>query len=198
MGLLDELVGQLSGGAKEQIASQLGIDGGTATKAITSALPMLLGGLARNTKVGGADALAGALDRDHDGSILDDLSGYLGSAAAPRDDGILGHVFGDKRQGVETALGGVSGMDAGSAGKLMQMLAPLVLGALSKEKSRLNLDSQGLGDLLGMESERTAANGGGTAMKMLSQVLDSDGDGDIADDIASLGKGLLGSMFKKR
>jgi hypothetical protein len=70
------------------------------------------------------------------------------------------------------------------------------MGALSKEKSRLNLDPKGLGDLLGMESERTAVNGGGSAMDMLSKVLNSDGS--ITDDLASMGKGLLGSMFGKK
>jgi len=198
MGLLDELMGQLGGGTAEKIAGQLGVDGGTATKAIAGALPMLLGGLTRNVKSGGAGALAGALDRDHDGSILDDVAGYLGSDAAPKDDGILGHVFGDSRSKVESALGGMSGIDAGSAGKLMQMLAPMLLGALGKEKKRRNLDSGGLGDLLGAESERTQTDGGGGAMDILGKVLDSDGDGSFTDELASMGKGLLGSMLGKR
>jgi len=197
MGLLDDLMGQLGGDAAGKIASQLGLDGGTATKAIAGALPMLLGGLTRNSKSGAAGALAGALDRDHDGSILDDVAGYLGSSATPKDDGILGHVFGNSRSKVESALGGMSGIDAGSAGKLLQMLAPLVMGALGKEKRCLNLDSGGLGDLLGVESERTQANGGGI-MDILGKVLDTDGDGSFTDELASMGKGLLGSMLGKR
>lgn len=195
MGLLDDLMGQLGGDPTDKIAGQLGVDTGTATKAISGALPMLLGGLTRNTQSGGAGALASALDRDHDGSILDDLKGYLGSAEAPKDDGILGHVFGDSRPRVESALGGMSGIEAGSAGKLLKMLAPIVMGALGKEKRRKNLRSGGLGDLLGAESRTTSGAG---AMDLLGKVLDKDGDGSFTDELASMGKGLLGSMLGKR
>ena len=38
----------------------------------------------------------------------------------------------------------------------------------------------------------------GPAAGMLGQLLDQDGDGSVADDIAKLGTGLLGSLFRKR
>src|SRR4030043_401078 len=60
---------------------------------------MILGALNRNTSsASGAEALVGALQRDHDGSILNDVSQAL-TAPETMDDGtaILGHVMGDRR-----------------------------------------------------------------------------------------------------
>ena len=65
--ILEMLAGQLGSGGVRDIGSRIGSDEGTTGKAISAALPLLLGGLARNAKEGsGASALAGALDRDLD------------------------------------------------------------------------------------------------------------------------------------
>jgi len=198
MSLVNVLMEQLGGGATRQIASQLGLDEGLASKAIAGALPMVVGGLARNAQQkGGADALLGALDRDHDGSVLDDLAGYVQGGPGKAGDGILGHVFGGKRPAVESALGQASGINSGQAGQLMAMLAPLVMGALAKQKRSSNLDAGGLAEMLGGE-QRKAPAGAGDAMGMVGKLLDRDGDGDVADDIASIGKGLLGSFLSGR
>lgn len=202
MSLINVLMEQLGGDATRQIGGQLGLDEGLASKAIAGALPMVLGGIARNAqKQGGAEALLGALDRDHDGSVLDDLGGYMqGGRAndrAANGDGILGHVFGGRRPAVESALGQASGIDIGQAGKLMAMLAPLVMGALGKQKRSANLDAGGLAEMLGGEQRRADA-GAGDAMGMVAKLLDRDGDGDIADDVAKIGKGLLGNLLGGR
>jgi hypothetical protein len=186
---------QLSGGAARQIGQQLGVDEGAASKAIAGALPMVLGGLARNAQQqGGADALLGALDRDHDGSVLDDVAGYLGKGPDRQGDGILGHVFGGRRSAVESTLGQASGLDSAKAGQLMAMLAPVVMGALGKQKRAQGLDASGLAAMLGQEQQR-ASGSAGQAMGMVGKLLDRDGDGDIKDDVAKLGAGLLGSLL---
>jgi len=76
---------------------------------------MILGALNRNTSsASGAEALVGALQRDHDGSILNDLSQAL-TAPETMDDGtaILGHVMGDRRgvgaEGIHTLGSGRTG-----------------------------------------------------------------------------------------
>lgn len=197
MGLLDELLSQIDGPATERIGNQLGVDSSTASSAIAKALPTLLGGISRNAQSGGAGALAGALDRDHDGSILDDVSGYLDRGAGTDGDGILGHVFGGAKPQVGAALGGASNLDAGSATKLLQMLAPLVMGAMGREKRRGSLDASGLEALLGNEQKELGQSSSG-ALDLLSSILDSDKDGSIVDDLAEKGKGLLGSFLKDR
>ncbi len=198
MSLVNVLMEQLSGGTTRQIGQQLGVDEGAASKAIAGALPMVLGGLARNAqKQGGADALLGALDRDHDGSVLDDVAGFLGKGAGSQGDGILGHVFGSRRSAVESTLGQASGLDSGKAGQLMAMLAPIVMGALAKQKQSQGLDASGLAAMLGQERQ-SAGGGAGQAMDMVSSLLDRDGDGDIKDDVAKLGAGLLGGLLGRK
>ncbi len=79
--LLDGLMQQLGGDTMQQLSNQLGTDHSTTASAVSAALPALVAALARNAQTPeGAGALATALDKDHDGSILSDLPGLLGAA----------------------------------------------------------------------------------------------------------------------
>ena len=117
---------------------------------------MIVAALARNASdPAGADALNGALERDHDGSLLEDLGGFLGGGASSSIGGaILGHVFGGQRGSVESSLGRSTGLDGASIAKLLAMLAPIVMAALAKKRGQEGLDSGGLTDLLGGERDR--------------------------------------------
>jgi hypothetical protein len=174
-----------------QISQQLGTDQSTANNAIQAALPMLLGGLARNSaSEGGASALAGALDRDHDGSILDDLGGFLGNYSSGSGAGILGHVFGGAQGAVEQSVSQASGLDMGKVGPLLVMLAPIVMGAIGRTQRQSGI---GAGDLAGLLGGATQQMGSGSGlMDMLSSVLDRDKDGSAIDDMAGMLGGLLG------
>ena len=75
-------------------------------------LPILLAALNRNaSNPAGAAALHGALERDHDGSILDNLGGFLGNAQAGPGAGILKHVLGERQESTAQAVGAASGLD---------------------------------------------------------------------------------------
>jgi len=77
-GLLQTLIPLLSGDTLGGISEQLGVDKDKTQQAITVALPLLIGALNRNASTSdGAQALTGALQRDHSGSILEDLLGNL-------------------------------------------------------------------------------------------------------------------------
>ena len=68
MGILDTVGQQLGGDTLKQISQQIGADEGTAAKAVSVALPLMLAGLTRNASTpDGAAALDQALTRDHDG-----------------------------------------------------------------------------------------------------------------------------------
>jgi hypothetical protein len=155
--------------------------------------------LAKNSSgSGGAEALLGALNRDHDGALLDNLTGYLSKPDEKTGDGILGHVLGSQRRSVESTLGQSLGLDAGSTSKLLAILAPLVMGALGKAQRQGGLDARGVAETLGQErrtvEKKLPAGMGG----MLGSLLDQDGDGSIADDVAKLGGGLLKNLLGKR
>jgi hypothetical protein len=181
-----------------QIASQLGASEQQSQSAVAAAIPVLMGALARNSqKSDGASALSGALERDHDGSILDDLGSFIGGGgAAVNGAGILGHVLGGKRGQVESYVGKSSGLDAGSTAKLMEMLAPIVMGSLGAQKRSQGLDAGGIGDLLGNVMQQQTKQNQGSA-GLLGKLLDADGDGDMTDDLLNMGGKLLGGLFKK-
>lgn len=186
---ITDLLGQtLQGGALDQIGAQLGTDPQTTSSAVSAALPMLLGALARNSsQTGGADALAAALARDHDGSVLDDVGGFLsGGSAAASGAGILGHLFGGRQAAVQQAVGQSAGLDGQAAGQLLAMLAPLVMGALSRgAQQRGGLDPSVLAGMLGGE-QAALSQQSPDMMGALSSLLDSNRDGSIVDDIGRL------------
>jgi hypothetical protein len=191
MSLLDMLQQRLGGDAVNQISNKLGTDPVSTRTAIAAALPMLVGALARNAQdPGKAGALANALGR-HDGSVLDDVAGYLGRGDTGDGDGILGHVLGGKKETVQTGLGQAAGLDPAKAGTLLAMLAPLVMGALGKAQREKGLDTGGLAGMLGSEQQR-AADAAPGVMGMLSSFLDRDHDGSVMDDIG----GMLGKLGK--
>ncbi|MEM7587246.1 MAG: DUF937 domain-containing protein [Acidobacteriota bacterium] len=197
--VLDLVTQALGSGGTAQIGQQLGLDEKTTANAVSGALPVLLGALARNSSSNdGAGSLAGALDRDHDGSILDDIGGFLGSGNATNaGEGILKHMLGGRQGQVQNGLGAASGMNSGQAGQLLAMLAPIVMGALGKAQRGRGLDAGGLGAMLGQEQrrmERREPELGG----MLGSLLDQDGDGSVVDDITKIGGSLLGGLLGGR
>jgi hypothetical protein len=186
--MLQERLGNES--AVKQIGAQLGTDPGTTQSAIAAALPMIVGALARNAQnPDQAGALSNALAKDHDGSILNDVTAHLGQAQQKDGDSILSHVLGTKRSSVATGLGQVAGLDAGKASLLLSMLAPLVMGALGKAQRERGLDPGGLAGMLGGEQQR-AADAAPGVMGMLGKFLDRDGDGSVLDDIGGILKGF--------
>jgi hypothetical protein len=193
--MLKEALGRT---AVQALSKKLGADEQKTSGAMEMGLGMLLTGLARNSESSsGAEALAAALDRDHDGSVLDALRRNEADADSLEKDGqgILGHVFGTRRQAVENRLGQASGLGAGAMTQLMATLAPVVLGSLGKMKREKGLDAGALAGMLGQES-RAAASKAPEATGMLGKILDADNDGDVMDDIGKLGGSLLGKLFR--
>jgi len=191
MNLSGLLSDALNGDTISQISQQLGTDDGTTSNAIQAALPMLLGGLANNSaNADGASSLLGALDRNHDGSVLDDLGGFLGNFSSGSGAGILGHIFGGRQGAVEQGISQASGLDMSKVGPLLMMLAPIVMGALGRTQREQGL---GAGDLPGLLGGATQQMGGSSDMMgMISSILDRDHDGSAIDDVAGMIGGLLG------
>ncbi len=189
--LLDGLLQQLGGDTMRQMSQQLGTDDATTQKAVGAALPALVGALARNAQSpDGAASLAGALDRDHDGSVLNDLPALLGSGGGGAGAGILGHILGGKQSSVAGGIGAATGLDAAKSGQLLSMLAPIVMGALGQAKRTNGLDAGGLASMLGAERSAMSGQGGG-ALGSLMNLIDRDNDGSVVDDIG----GMLGKMM---
>ena len=183
---------QLSGGASRTIAQRLGVSESTANNAVQVAVPLLLAALARNASAPqGAESLHQAINKDHDGSILDNLMGYLGNPQSANGAGILSHVFGGQRPAIENNLAQATGMDQGSAGSLLETLAPVVMGAVGQAQQQNGLDPSGLSHLLNKQEQQAEANSPGV-MSMLNSMLDQNKDGSAMDDLQR----MAGNFFK--
>lgn len=214
--LTDQLFSELSGAPMRQIAGQLGLGQAQTAGALSAALPLLLGALGRNaSQPQGAEALFGALSRDHaDGAASAnasggfDLGGLLGAVLGggqtrqTNGAGILGHIFGQQEQRVESALGQTTGLGSQKSAQLLQILAPIVMSFLAKQmfqgQGRAAGESaptaQSLGGLLGREQQQVRQQGG-LGGGLLGAVLDQDGDGNVdIGDLLKLGSGLFGNQ----
>lgn len=210
--LTDELFAQLEGAPLQQISQQLGVGKAQAAGAVSAALPLLIGALGKNaSQPQGAEALFGALQKDHAGSAdIGSLLGMvLGGGAATRQTdgaGMLGHILGGQQDRAEQHLGEATGLGGDRAGQLMKILAPIVLAYLAKRMFSGNDGGSGaaagmaggnptadvLGAILGREQQQ-ARQQGGIGGGLLGAVLDQDGDGQLGlGDLLKIGGGLLG------
>ncbi len=192
--LLQSIAGQLDSNTIAQMSSMLGVENKSTQAAIGLALPVLLGALSRNAATDeGAESLTNALARDHDGSILQDVSGNVTRQEVIQDgSSIMGYVLGDQQQGVNKSIGRSTGIDPKNVAMLMSMLAPVVLGVMGQQKQKNNMNASDVSSMLQQNRETAKSNA-----PELSSLLDMDGDGDISDDMVTLGANLLQSFLKK-
>lgn len=196
--LLDTITQQLDGDTLNRLATQTGAGESQVQEAAPLALASLVDGLSSNaSRPEGAEALLGALTRDHDGSVLDNLGGFFGQPDLQDGDSILGHVFGSRQQQVAEGLSQKTGLDVGSVLRLLATLAPVVMGFLGREQRRQGLGSDGLSSVLSGEREAAKREAPG-GMDLLAGLLDQDKDGQVADDVARIGGGLFSRLFRKR
>lgn len=198
--LTDDLFSQLQGQPMARMSQHLGMPQSQAAAAISTALPLLLGALGRNaSQPQGAEALFGALQKDHAGL---DIGSVLGSVLGGNGQGaqILGHIFGAREQTAAQGLGTATGLGGERAATLLKLLAPIVMAYLAKRMSQpagaaataIPASPQALGETLGQE-QRHISQQGGVGGGLLGAVLDRDGDGDVDfTDLVGLGGSVLG------
>ncbi|WP_265129405.1 DUF937 domain-containing protein [Chryseobacterium oranimense] len=148
MSLIDLLTGNTSNQVAEQAENKFGISKNQIIALLAVAAPLVISYLRNKSQdAKEAEALNNALDKDHDGSILDDAS----QAEARQAEGgsILDHVFGSQKSTVENQLSQNTGISIDKIGPVLAMLAPVIMGYIGKEKQQNNVGAGGLGDLLG-------------------------------------------------
>lgn len=211
--ILDVLSTHLDDSTVNQIGRMIGTDPRTTERAISGALPVLIGALSRNaSSPQGLQALGAAVSSGHDGSLLDSLGGFLGGGAnLGMGEAILGHILGGKQDRTTQGLSRATGLDAASVMKLLAILAPIVMAALGKAQRTGQaptappsaggggFDLESLSNILTGDRRRIenqgAATGSGDLGGLLGNLLDRDGDGNSMDDLAEIGGGLLGSLL---
>ena len=200
MDLMGLLQGYLTPDVINQMSQETGASPEQTEVAAQGALSTLLSGLAKNAQGGGAEGILAALDRDHDGSILNDVMGLISgsgqansSQGALNGAGILSHVLGNQAGGAAEMISKATGVNENGVLGMMVKLAPLVMGVLGQQKQQQGFDAGGLAGLLGGSVQQQSNN---PLMQMATRFLDKDGDGSMVDDIMGMvGSQLMGGLF---
>ncbi|RXM40560.1 hypothetical protein BOQ62_05365 [Chryseobacterium sp. CH21] len=148
MSLIDLLTGNTGNQVAEQAENKFGISKNQVIALLAVATPLIISYLRNKSQdAKEAEALNSALDKDHNGSILDDASQIESRQA--EGGSILGHIFGDQKSNVENQLSQNTGISIDKIGPILAMLAPVVMGYIGQQKQQSNVGAGGLGDLLG-------------------------------------------------
>lgn len=148
MGLLDLLTGNAGNQVAESAENKFGVSKNQIIALLAVAAPLVISYLRNKSQDSNeAESLNNALDRDHDGSILDNPSQV--EERQQEGGSILDHIFGQQKNTVENSLSEQTGISMNKIGPILAMLAPLIMGYIGKEKQQSNTGAGGLGDLLG-------------------------------------------------
>ncbi len=163
-------------------------------KVVEFGLPTLLQAMEKNAaNPKGAQSLAKALD-DHKDDPIDDIMGFLKNVDTQDGNKILQHVLGSRSKVVESKIASSAGIKTDQVDGIMSQLAPMLLGALGKQKQSQQVDASGLTSMLPMVTALLNKSSSNDLMKMATQFLDADKDGDIMDDVSK----MVGKLFKKK
>lgn len=195
--LFNEVSQHLNDDVIVQLANQIGAqDPNQVKKAAGGIAEILLDVIAKNANnQQSGDGLFGAIERDHDGGILGNLLGVLKGQSKVNNpktmngEGIVNHLLGNRVMETAQIISKYSGLDLFKSGTLMQLIAPVIMGVVGGQRKSGGLDLGGLAQvLMGGAQQRRSNPGGG----LLSKIIDRDGDGNMMDDLLSMGmKALL-------
>lgn len=178
MDLLSILLNQGGGGAVRQLAGNFGLNEQQAVSALSSLLPALGQGLAQNTSSpDGLAGLLGALTSGGHQRYLEDPA-ILGQAETVQDgNGILGHILGSKDVSRQVAQRAAeqTGLGTDVLKKMLPIVAAMAMGALSRQNAA------------------PAASSAGGLGGLFNQLLDSNRDGSVVDDVL----GMASRFFQK-
>ena len=150
MNLIDLITGNAGNQVASQAENKFGISKNQIIALLAVAAPLVISYLRKKSQENPneAEALNNALDKDHDGSILDNPAQV--ESRLQEGGSILDHIFGGQKAQVENQLSQNTGISMDKIGPVLAMLAPLIMGYIGKEKQSSGVNSGGgLGDLLG-------------------------------------------------
>lgn len=196
MSLIDLITGNAGNQVAEQAENKFGISKGQIIALLAVAAPLIISYLKNKSQdANEAEALNNALDKDHDGSILDNLS--QASDRQAEGGSILDHIFGGQKATVENQLSQNTGISMDKIGPILSMLAPIIMGYIGRQKQQAGVQSGGglgdlLGGILGQASSQAQAQPSNPLNDILGQVL---GGGQAQQQQSNPLNDILGSVL---
>jgi len=157
--LLNSVQGLLSDNLVGKMASIVGSNSSMTKTALAKLLPSIMQGISRkgSTAEGASSLLNMFKDHDLGAGTLNNLTSSLGGGGATDSLMSKGSKLNDALFGNDLKnMIGTSGLDSGSASKLMNLATPIAMGALGKQVSSQNLDAAGLQSMLKSQSMKVA------------------------------------------
>lgn len=176
-----------------QMTTKLGISSEQAQQAAIQLLPAIQQGLTQKMKADPA-SLADLLQKES-GALLQSADDQQDNPDNISEVGnnLLGQIFGSKdvsRQ-IASRASENTGLDVGTLKSMLPMLASVAGGKLLAQGQQQQ--SSGLGSLIGSFLNKGGASKGGLNLAAMANMLDSDNDGSIADDLMQ-----IASKFMKK
>ena len=180
---IDEFMKTLGPTVTKELSSKMKIDPSIAQKLIPQIAPLILGGLKKQKDEQGGEARVDhILNKYGKASALDNIAGLFSKGVKEKNpDPDLGGLLGGSGLQAVSMLSKQFNLKGDQIKQLIPMLAPLILGSLTKKR-----------------------DAGGAGSSGIASLLDSDGDGSILDDVAGFlmkgqgsskkGGGLLGGL----
>jgi hypothetical protein len=167
---VSDFMEQFGPDVSRQLSANLGLEQSAADQLIPQVIPMIMGGLKRQMETrGGEERLDHILNKYGSEDVLGRIGEVMSAKAQQNDlDPQLGGLLGQSGVQASQMIGEKFGLSSQKAMSLIPMLAPLILGALSRKKNQA----------------------GGPGLGGIAALIDRDGDGNILDDIA----GFLGPV----
>ncbi len=165
MSLMQTITGMLTSQLLGTVAGKLGEDEGAVSKGLGALVPTILAGMVGKAGTpAGLDSLFGMLNKSDNAGFLNDLGGLVGSGNLAHGDpkdaagNLIGSLFGDKTGGILNAVMSMAGLrNRDSAGGLLSLAGPLIMGVLGKEIIGKGLNPAGLLNLLMGEKDKIHA-----------------------------------------
>lgn len=143
-----------------KLAGALGTSTNTTGEAARTGIATLVGGLSEAGRTeGGADRIMNLIHAKHydEANTFDRLGGGDPRALAEEGRDMLPAIFGNKLDSVVSGVGDSAHLPGSTAGGLLSMLTPFVMGAVGKHVREDHLDGRGLTSMLG--SQRSFVSG---------------------------------------
>jgi hypothetical protein len=191
--VIEVLGTSLTPSALNSLAKALGIDPRQATTLVNAVVPVIVQRLRDNATTGDGDNIATALNKDHDGSLLGQATGFLaGGFRTGPGMRILEHVFGDDIDGAIAKVAGSTGLPQPVVKLGFSALAPLAMGAITKAAIGA-VTAVVVVKLLDMAVDSARSGKLQSALASVNDTLDRDNDGIAVDDV---GRGAASSVKK--
>ncbi len=202
MNLIDLITGNAGNEVATEAENKFGISKNQVIALLAVAAPLVISYLRKKSSESSdeAESLNKALDKDHDGSILNNPLQAL--SRQQEGNSILDHVFGGQKVAVENQLSQNTGISMDKIGPILGMLAPIIMGYIGKEKRSSGVDSGGgLGDLLGgiLGNAQNQAQGQSSSPlnDILGSVLGGNNQGSSGNPLQDILGSVLGGNDKE-